>query len=219
MSLTDKLSEKISTELNYDSEKSAVISYGIFAVLQILASLALITLLGLLFGIVLEALIVSFSISILRQYSGGVHATRPSICLIIGTIATVALAVISHYLIHAIDNTTIIVFANFVFIALTYFYVIKYAPVDSQEKPIKTLDKRKRMKKLSLIVLSVYLLIIILLVILATVHNKSVYLEYSLCISLATLWQCFNLTKKGHRLLRKVDSVIKKILFRTKEDV
>lgn len=218
MSLTNKLANKISSELNYDSEKSAVISYGIFAVIQILASLALVTLFGLLLGIVYEALIVSFSISILRQYSGGVHATKPSICLIIGTIATITVAVISHYLTHAID-TTIIILANLVFIALTYYFVIKYAPVDSPEKPIKTSEKRKRMKKISLIVLSVYLLIIILLVILANVHNKPIYLEYSLCISLATLWQCFNLTKKGHRLLRKVDSVIKKILFRSKEDI
>lgn len=218
MSLTDKLAHKISTELDYDSEKSAVISYGIFAFIQILASLTLVTLFGLLFGIIIQALLVSFSISILRQYSGGVHATRPSICLIIGTIATIAIAVVSHYLTHAIANT-IIVFANLVFIALTYYFVIQYAPVDSPEKPIKTLEKRRKMKKISLIVLSVYLSIIILLVILAIAHNKPIYLEYSLCVSLATLWQCFNLTKKGHRLLRKVDSVIKKILFRTKEDM
>lgn len=218
MSLTSKLANKISTELNYDSEKSAVISYGIFAVLQILASLALVTLFGLLFGIVLEALIVSFSISILRQYSGGVHATRPSICLIIGTIATIVLAALSHYLTFVIGST-IIILANLVSIALTYYFVIKYAPVDSPEKPIKSSEKRKRMKKISLIVLSVYLFIVILLVMLAIVHSKPIYLGYSLCISLATLWQCFNLTKKGHRLLRKVDSGIKKILFRSKEDV
>lgn len=218
MSLTNKLADKISTELNYDSEKSAVISYGIFAVLQILASLALVAVFGLLLGIVVQALIVSFAISILRQYSGGVHATRPSTCLIIGTIATIALAIAGHYLIQLIQIEVLIALCV-VFLGLTYYLVIKNAPVDSPEKPIKTQNKRKRMKKSSLVVLSVYFCIIIVFVIISLVQEMSIYLEYALCISLATLWQGINLTKKGHRLLRKVDSLINKILFKTKEDV
>lgn len=212
MSLTDRLVKKISSELNYDEEKSAVISYGIFAFLQILTSIAIVTLFGLLLGVVFQVLVVSFSISILRQYSGGIHATRPSLCLILGTIATIAIALIVHYLISLIIievNLSIII----VIMALSFYLVIKLAPVDSPEKPIRTQSKKNKMKKLSLIVLSLYLICIAVLIIFSYVKGNIRYLEFAMCICLASGWQVFTLTVKGHRFLRKVDSVLNKLIF------
>lgn len=215
MSLTDKLAKKISSELNYDEEKSAVISYGIFAFLQILTSIAIVTLLGLLLGVVLEALVVSFAISILRQYSGGIHATKPSLCIILGTVVTIAIALIVHYTIGLI-LVEVILSIIIVIMAVSYYLVIKLAPVDSPEKPIRTQSKRNKMKKLSLIILSLYFICIIVLTIISFVKCNISYLEFAVCICLACGWQVFTLTVKGHRFLRKVDSVLNKIIFNSR---
>lgn len=212
MSLTNKLAQKISAELNYDEEKSAVISYGIFAFLQILASLALVALLGALLGVVFQALVVSFASSILRQYSGGVHATRPSICLIIGTIATIAVTMIAHYCSRLIPIEYLMIIIV-VIIASSFYLVIKYAPVDSPAKPIRTDSKRKRMKKFSLIILSIYFVLVFVLVMISLIGRDHLYLEFAMCICVATCWQVFNLTIKGHSFLKKVDSLISRIFF------
>ncbi len=217
MNVSNKLAQKISSELNFDEEKSKVVYYGIFAFLQVLASLALVTLFGLLFGVVTQALVASFASSILRQYSGGVHATRPSICLIVGTLATIAIAVTAHYSIDAIAHEYLAAIPV-ILILVSYYLVIKLAPVDSPAKPIRTQTKRNKMKKLSLIVLSVYAAIIAALLIFYFTEEKIVCLEYAMCIGIAVGWQSFNLTIIGHRVLKKVDSVISKILMLKRRD-
>ncbi len=217
MSLTNKLTGKISSELGYDAEKSAVIRYGMFAFFQIFISLAIVAVLGLLLGAVFQALVVSFCSAILRQYSGGVHATKPSICLIVGTVATIAITVIVHSF-TAMVPVAYLIGVIVIIMALAYFLIHKYAPVDSPAKPIKTEKKRTKMKRISLIVLSVYFAFIIVLVIMNLTQTRPVYMEYAMCICLASGWQVFNLTNKGHRLLKKVDSVINKSLFKKGEN-
>lgn len=212
MSLTNKLAQKISSELNYDEEKCAVIRYGMFAFLHILASLALVIVFGFLLGVVFQAIVVSFASSILRKYSGGVHATKPSICLVVGTAATIAITMIAHCLINCIP-IEYITCINVLIIAFSYYLINKYAPVDSPAKPIKTQNKRKKMKKFSLIILSVYLVCVSVLTVICLIRRNILYIEYALCICLAVGWQVFNLTIIGHRFLKKVDSVINKLLF------
>jgi len=172
--------------------------------------------LGLLLGAVFQALVVSFCSAVLRQYSGGVHATRPSTCLIVGTLATMIITVAVHCLTPLIPIKYLIAMI-LIIMAFSFFLVIKYAPVDSPAKPIKTEKKRKKMKQLSLIVLSVYFMVIIVLIIFYKFERVSLYVEFAMCICLATLWQVFNLTKKGHRLLTKIDSLINTLLFKKGE--
>lgn len=217
MSLTNKLAQKISTELNYDSEKSAVISYGIFAFFQIMASLIIVSLIGLCIGVLFQVLVISFAISILRQYSGGIHATRPSVCLIISTVVTIVIATVAHYLLVYIDAIYLISICVLLLI-LSYYLIAKYAPVDTPQKPIKTQSKRERMKKLSLIVLSVYSICVCILTVVYFVKKDIHCLEYATCLCMASGWQVFTLTMKGHRYLRKVDAFLNKILFKSSED-
>ena len=211
MSLSNKLAQKISLKLDYDDEKCAVINYGIFAFLQTLASLAIITLLGILLGMVWQALVVTFSASILRQYSGGVHATSPNICLIVGTVATLTITLAAHHLTGLVP-VEILITINALLMASSYWLVIKYAPVDSPAKPIRTEHKRKKMKRFSLIVLTAYFTIIVVLVVMYLTQENSACMEFAMCIGMATGWQVFNLTKKGHRWLKKVDSILAGLL-------
>ena len=207
MSITNKLSEKISKELGYDNEKKEIIAYGLFAFLQIITSLAIVSALGLIFGVVGQAITSSFASSILRQYSGGVHASKPSTCLIIGTFVTMVIATLSHFWLINLNTLYLIIIITLLTV-FSYVAVFRNAPVDSKTKPIKSIEKRKRMKKNSLIVLSVYLLFILIMIFIYYFTKQASYLEYSCLICLSFSWQAFTLTKTGHGLLSKADSII-----------
>jgi PiT family inorganic phosphate transporter len=90
--ISESIANKISSELNLDKDNREVIAYGAFALLQTLLSILLVAALGALFHVVTEALIVSFAISILRKYSGGVHASSSDSCSIIGAFISVKVA-------------------------------------------------------------------------------------------------------------------------------
>ncbi|MFL0167325.1 accessory gene regulator ArgB-like protein [Candidatus Clostridium helianthi] len=198
----EKISNYIAKELNFDDDKKSVINYGIFAFIQMGICIVLVIAFGLIFNVTIEALIVSFTISILRKSSGGVHSKSPERCAIIGTASSVGMALICKY-INDVTLSTVILSGGIIFI-WSYYIVYKLAPVDSVAKPIKSIERRNKFKKVSIKILSIYLIIII--------SNISCYmylenfrlLTYSLCIYMGILWQVFSLTKSGHLILGKL---------------
>ena len=93
--LCKRLSSFISKELDLDKDKEAVVNYGIFSLIQIFMSIGLVVVFGLIFGVLIEALIASFTGSILRKSSGGVHADSPGKCTAIGTVMCIGIGIIS----------------------------------------------------------------------------------------------------------------------------
>jgi accessory gene regulator B len=213
MDISKRLANKIANELNLDKEKYEVINYGVFAFFQIMMSILLVAILGWILGILLQVLIVSFTSSILRQYSGGVHASNPTICLIIGTIVTISIAYIAKLIIMN-TNDSIILLIGLIISAISYYIIYTKAPVDSKAKPINNIDKRNRMRRNSLVLLSIYLLILIMLLIGYYKTNNKILIEFTVCIYLAYGWQVFSLTIIGHKIINKFDSIIKKIFFK-----
>ena len=60
-------------------------------------------------------------------------------------------------------NLKLIIILGVVIFIWSYYIIYKLAPVDSASKPIVKEEKRKRMKKGSIILLSVYLIITVFL--------------------------------------------------------
>lgn len=199
-----KISSNISKELNLEDDKKAVINYGMVAFAQICICIILVMIFGAIFNVFFEALIISFTISILRKSSGGVHASSPSKCAIIGTVSSVGMGTISKYI--PVDLNFLIVFGSIIFI-WAYYFIYSLAPVDSIAKPIKNLEKRKRLKKKSMLILSIYLIIVIINFIYSYFMKNSTILVYALCIYMGILWQVFSLTLRGHLLLGKLDKL------------
>lgn len=202
--LCNKISNYISQELNLDNNRKAIINYGIFAFMQMIICILLVMIFGAIFNVFFEAIIVSFTVSILRKSSGGVHASSPKACAVIGTISSILMAKISQNI--QVDFKRLIIWGIIIFI-WAYYFIYKLAPVDSIAKPIKNLEKRKRLKKNSIIILSTYLIIIIInFTYLYFIKNES-SLIYISCIYMGILWQVFSLTKSGHLLLGKLDKL------------
>lgn len=197
-------STSISKELKLDKNKEAVINYGIFAIIHMSISIILVAIFGAIFGVLKEALIVSFIGSILRKSSGGAHAGSPGKCALIGTIVSVGIGAICNK--SNISVRTIMIMGIITF-SISYYFIYKLAPVDSPAKVIKNINKKLRLKKASILILTVYLIIVIINVILYYFYKSQALLGYSMCIYLSILWQVFSLTKSGHYLLGKIDTL------------
>lgn len=196
----------IAEELGLNEEKKSVINYGLFAIIQILFSILLVIILGIIFNVLIEGLIILFTISCLRQSSGGVHASSPGICTFIGTVLSVGMGLViknSH-----ITLIPVLIIGCVIFI-WSYYILYKLAPVDSIAKPIRKLETRKRLKKSSILILTVYLVIAIVNIIGYYVTENSNLLVYLGCIYIGLLWQIFSLTKSGHVVLGKLDALFK----------
>lgn len=203
--ICEKISNNISDELNFDNDKKAVINYGLFAFIQMGFCLILVMIFGVLFNVFYEALIISFTSSILRKSSGGVHASSPMKCAIIGTISSVGLALISKYV--QINSSINVLIGSITFI-WSYYILYKLAPVDCITKPIKNIEKRKKLKKHSIMILSIYLIIILIHFLFYYFVKNPNLLIFCLCIYMGILWQVFSLTQKGHLLILKIDKLI-----------
>ncbi|MEG2353012.1 MAG: accessory gene regulator B family protein [Clostridium sp.] len=206
--ITNSIAQKISSELKYNDEKSQVIKYGMFILIQTIFSILLVGIIGALLGVMVESLIISFTGSILRKYSGGAHATSAERCTIMGVIICVGLALIC---IKISQNITLnnMALLGIIVITVSYFTIYKLAPIDNPMKPIKTHKKRTRMKKLSFFILSVYVVIVIALLALQIFFKTNVFETVILSIYAGIAWQMFTLTKIGHILTNKIDMLLK----------
>lgn len=208
--LSNNIGKKVASELNFDDDKREVIEYGVFIIIQTIFSISLIMILGKLFNVMIEALIISFIVSLLRKYSGGVHASSAGICTFLGTVVAVGLAILSK--ISSVVSFYNVVLIGVVVFILSYYIIYKLAPVDSKAKPIKKTERIKMLKKKSMIILSLYLIIVLCnLLGYYYILNKR-FIIYTLCIYSGILWQGFTLTKLGHLILNKVDCFFNNII-------
>lgn len=218
MYLTEKLAvslgKKTKVLLNLDEDSEKIIVYGAINILQTTFSILWIVIVGFILRVLYEALIFSTAASILRKYSGGVHASSPNRCIIIGTALSSAAGLIVDKFSHNISliNTTAM---SIFFITASFIIVILKAPVDNIRKPITDLNMKKRFKKNSIITLIVFSIVIAILSTLYETTPRLYYLKIIHSIILGVLWQSFTLTKMGITIFEKVDSILKSITERS----
>lgn len=203
--VSSKIGHSIANYLNIDKNQEEVITYGATIMLQTMFSISLVLILGLIFNVFAEALLVSFSGSILRKYSGGVHSSSPNRCAIIGAVISIILSVTVVFAVKYISFTY---FVLLIIIGLiySYFYIYKYAPSASERKPIKNISKMKRLKKYSIILVTSMYALTGCLILLYLKNNNIIFLRYAGCITIGVVWQTFSLTKSAHKVLTKIDS-------------
>ena len=215
MSLTEKIATKIGNNaklfLNVNEEQEQIIVYGAINLFQMLFAILWVIIAGLLFGVFYEALIFSISASILRKYSGGVHASSPSRCIIIGTFSAVLAGILINNIFYSINSINVAVISGAIII-FAFITVFRNAPVDSIKKPIKNIETRKQFKRKSIFTIFIFLFIIIILFILNEKFSELYYIKLIESISVGVLWQTITLTKNGINFLNKVDSALKYII-------
>lgn len=210
--LINNISNKVTSELKLDNDNRDIITYGLYTLMNMALSIILVIIFGLIFHVAIEALIICFSGSILRKYSGGAHASSSGRCATIGTFICIALALLFYFLIGPIATPSLLIILSIVIFSLSYFLIYKLAPVDSLAKPIKTKEKKIRMRKGSIYVLSIYIIIVLINFAMYAYFRDKRFLVYSLCIYGGVVWQIFTLTSQGHSTMNKMDVFLDQIL-------
>ena len=201
--LARKLANKIAFSLGCDKEKEAVVAYGLFAIIQITITILLVLILGILVGACIEALIICFSASILRKYSGGAHAETANLCTCISVLYCTLTAIISKKLLLTLYSPAPMIMAIVIIFSLSYLIIYKYAPVDSPNKPIKTEKKKNRLRKGSFFTLFAYISLSVVLFILS--YKYEIPRSYGISLLFGVSWQVFTLTPYGSFLFKKIN--------------
>ena len=150
MGIIDKISTHLSTKLGDKLEKNkeekAVLNYGLFIVIHTLMGIILTILTGIITGMTIEIIIISITSAWFKRYTGGVHATTPERCLVVGLILSLALSIVCKYLVANININYILILGTFI-IMVFYYIINKKCPVPSKNKPLKKESTRKKLRK------------------------------------------------------------------------
>lgn len=198
----------IGKELNLEENQKAVIAYGLFAIIHTTLAMGLSMMLGALFGVLIPTLMISIVAVILRKYSGGVHASNPEECAVIGTIVAVGGGVFLNQFKWHIESVMIL---GIIIFSYAFYWIYKLAPVDSKAKPIKNLEKRAMLKKKSYFVLTFYGVIVVAILVNYLLKPNEKLLVYTTCIYGGISWQVFTLTALGHQIIQNIDRLFNKL--------
>jgi accessory gene regulator B len=199
---------KLADELEYDNDKREVMAYGAFALTQMFISVGLVMIFGFMFHVVIEALIISFAASILRKYSGGVHASSPNTCTFLGIVVCVGFALLIKLVFAPLTDIKEFLIVGVGVFVWSIYTVNKLAPVDTPNKPIRSEAKRNRMRKGSLAVIGMYFLIACANLFVYLYFGWDAFFVYSICLTFGVFWQVFTLTGIGHWVIERLDLIL-----------
>lgn len=215
MSMTEKaaivIGNKAKEFLKADSDEVDIIVYGAINLMQLINSILWVAIIGFITGTLYEALLFSTTASILRKCSGGVHASSPINCIIIGVITAVGSGIFTDRIFYK-ANLNVLVLFSIISMCVSLFIIIKNAPVDSVQKPITENEMKKNFKRKSILIIIINIIIIISLFVISQRYNQLFCIVSIESISMGVLWQSITLTKFGAYLVTKIDSLLGYIL-------
>lgn len=155
------LSERIAVFLfdNNDKYPLDIYIYGIELTLSSLLGAVIILILGLFSGLLVESIIFMISLSLLRVFTGGYHASTYLRCNSVLIISYIFVAFSYRYYLTNLTEYTYLI-ASIIFLIL-FSIVAIFTPVKTERKDISGQDRHK-FKILSLVIAFIYLLLFVL---------------------------------------------------------
>jgi accessory gene regulator B len=155
--ISNKLTEVITNELDYNEDKKEMIAYAIETALLFILGLFLIVLIGYAFNALMAAVIAAIFGGLLRRVSGGAHFNTPLKCLVIGSISYGFIGVLAKKLLDSnLTNQYVLIFC----LVASFLLVAFLAPVDSEAKPIHSSSLKFKLKISSMVFIILSFLII-----------------------------------------------------------
>lgn len=199
--LAVKCAAYLARELGSDTRQEHRMSFGMELLLGEIVKTTLLLLLSWKLGLLLEVLCISMAAGVLRLVSGGEHCSEYYRCLVGGTICFVLLGWGVHGL-----NVFFTGSGAYITIVLSILLsgaiLFKYAPGDTENRPINSEAERNKFRRLSLIIISIYGIVMILFM------NNHLLHPLVLPILVGMIEQAFTVSPWGYRFLHSVDEVL-----------
>ena len=199
--LSVRFAAYLAQELNSDQRQELRMAYGLEILLGEIIKLIVIISLSWMLNILPEVLTITVTAGILRLASGGEHCSEYYRCLIGGTAWFLFLGWGVHSLNNLLNQSTIIISAGLLFF-LSIILILKYAPGETENKPISSEAERKKFKNWSVAIMIIYAFIIVLF------SNLSVLNMFALPIATGIIAQAFTVSPAGYGFIHFVDRVL-----------
>lgn len=196
-----KIAAYLARELEADQSQESRMGFGLELLLGDLVKLVCILTLAYLLGILVEVFVIMMTASMLRLASGGEHCSAYYRCLLGGVICFLLLGCLVQHLNVILSTAGILISSGVAFI-ISVFILWRYAPGDTENKPITDAAEKKRFKQLSLIIAAIYLGIMLDLAIFPGT------LPLVLPIAIGMLEQSFTVSPWGYRFMHLVDRLL-----------
>lgn len=197
----DKISKKTTEEIGRIlPDKTDIelkkIEYGISVFLYNLYKFPIVFFVAYLFGVLNLAIISFFVFAAVRMFAGGLHGRTSLECLIISTIAFVALPLLSKHV-------ELNIYLKIIIIVVSFLLFVLYAPADTEAKPFISKSFRKKMKRNTLIVSSIMTLIGFILKD-STLSNIIFYSMFIEALNITPI--AYKILKRGYRNYEKYEN-------------
>lgn len=199
--LSVRFAAYLAQELNSDQRQELRMAYGLEILLGEIIKLIVIISLSWILNILPEVLTITVTAGILRLASGGEHCSEYYRCLIGGTAWFLFLGWGVHSLNILLNQSTINISAGLLFF-LSIILILKYAPGETENKPISSEAERKKFKNWSVAIMIIYAFIIVLF------SNLSVLNMFTLPIATGIIAQAFTVSPAGYGFIHFVDRVL-----------
>jgi len=207
--MSNVIAEKISLHLQLDNDKEEVIAYGAFNLIHTLWSTILLIIFGLVFNSLIEILLISITAALLRQLSGGVHASSPGRC---STITVITFGILSLFVRYTNLTPAAVVYYQLTTSVIILYSLYKNCPIDTPNKPIREETQRIRLRKRSFIFLVFIYIVMAILWFLFINNRDGQVLKIILSLHTGILWQSFLLTYLGNGIISKFDYYLGRII-------
>lgn len=148
--ISTRITVAIASQLNeFPEEKLEQINYGLAVFITNSYKLLILFIIAALLGVFRLFLAALFSFGLLRSFASGVHAKREWTCL-------PSSILLFSGIIYTGLNIKLNIPALCIIYSMCFAAVLRYAPADTEERPIVSLRLRKRLKTMSFAVLLIF---------------------------------------------------------------
>lgn len=140
---------------DYSKEKLEIIEYGLEGFYLTMSKLIVIFALGFILGKLKKILMLLLFYNIIRFFAFGLHAKKSYQCLIMSLLFFIGGVYICDYMYISLELKAII-------LIISIFLIYKYAPADTEKRPLVNKKKRKMYKIYSILTSLIYSIFIIL---------------------------------------------------------
>jgi len=146
----------INSNGKYNEEKLEEIAYGLETVYLTVTKLIVLFGLAYILGIFKEVVFLILCYNLIRSSTYGLHASKSIYCLISSILMFIGGVYISNYM------ADVSIYIKVLLGVISIFMLMKYAPADTEKRPLINAKKRKKLKLASSIKGVIYLIFIII---------------------------------------------------------
>lgn len=188
--MRDKIMNKIMNFIkkynpNHNEEQLEIIQYGLEAIYITITKTIIIFIIAYLLGILKELIILLLFYNLIRTTAFGLHATKSSYCLISSTIIFIGITYLCKFII-------IPIYIKIILCEIIISLIYKWAPADTEKRPIISKKRRKIYKILSTLIATTFSLISIF------ISNQFV----ANCLIFSILIECFMISPHIYKIFK-----------------